>query len=213
MKLAFFMMPLHNMGRDYLTTLKEDIEAFKLADELGFTEGWIGEHYSSEIEHITSPLVFLAHIAPQTKRIKLGTGVVSLPIYHPVMAAAHIALLDNLTEGRLILGVGTGGLGSDFEVFGLEDADRTAMMLDSVALMKQIWATNPPYDLKGKYWNVKIQKCYWPDLGVGVLAKTFQKPHPRLAISVSSPNSGSIRVAARNDWMPISAKQTSLSPF
>ena len=205
MQLSFFMMPLHATHRDYMTTLREDMEAFKLADELGFAEGWIGEHYSASIEQVSSPMIFLAHMAPQTKRIRLGTGVVSLPLYHPVMAAAHIALLDHLTGGRLILGVGTGGLGSDFEVFGMENADRTAMMLDSVDIIKKIWASDPPYDIEGKFWNVKLQKMYWPELGVGILPKTFQKPHPAMAISVSSPNSGSIRVAARRDFMPISA--------
>ena len=60
MKLSLFMMPLHTMNRLYLTTLEEDIEAFLLAEELGFDEGWVGEHYSSDIEQISSPLIFLA---------------------------------------------------------------------------------------------------------------------------------------------------------
>ena len=205
MLLSFFMMPLHSVNRHYPTALAEDVEAFKLADELGFEEAWIGEHYSAEIEQISSPLMFLAHMAPQTKRIKLGTGVLPLPLYHPVMAASHVALLDHLAPGRLLLGIGTGGLGSDFEVFGMEDADRTAMMLDSIEIMKKIWASDPPYDIPGKFWNVKLGKSYWPDLGVGILPKTLTKPHPPLAVSVSSPNSGSMRVAARNDFMPISA--------
>eukprot|EP01035_Chromulina_nebulosa_P010242 gene10242-13768_t len=115
MKLSFFMMPMHNLNRDYHTTLEEDIEAVKFADELGFEEFFMGEHYTCEIEQVSSPMMFLAYIAKQTKTIKLGTGVLPLPLYHPVMAASHIALLDHLTEGRLILGVGTGALGSDFE--------------------------------------------------------------------------------------------------
>ncbi|WP_428032133.1 LLM class flavin-dependent oxidoreductase [Ancylobacter sp.] len=205
MLLSFFMMPLHSVNRHYPTALAEDIEAFKLADDLGFEEAWIGEHYSAEIEQISSPLMFLAHMAPQTKRIKLGTGVLPLPLYHPVMAASHIALLDHLAPGRLLLGIGTGGLGSDFEVFGMEEADRTAMMLDSIEIMKKIWTSDPPYDIEGKFWNVKLSKSYWPDLGVGILPKTLTRPHPPLAVSVSSPYSGSMRVAARNDFMPISA--------
>jgi alkanesulfonate monooxygenase SsuD/methylene tetrahydromethanopterin reductase-like flavin-dependent oxidoreductase (luciferase family) len=204
-KLALFMMPMHNMHRSYPVTLEEDIEAFKFADELGFDEGWCGEHYSSDIEQISSPLIFLAHIANLTRTMKLGTGVVSLPIYHPAQLAAHIALLDHLTKGRLILGIGTGGLGSDFELFGLEGADRQAMMLDSISIMQRIWASDPPYDLPGKFWNIGLSKTVWPDLGVGVLPKTLQRPHPPLAVSVSSPNSNSIRVAARNNLMPISA--------
>lgn len=204
-KLSLFMMPMHNMHRNYPDTLDEDIEAFRLADELGFDEGWCGEHYSSEIEQISSPMMFLAYIASSTRRMKLGTGVIPLAIYHPAQLAAHVALLDHLTKGRLILGIGTGGLGSDFELFGLEGADRQAMMMDSLSMMQRIWASNPPYDVPGKFWNVQLSKMVWPDLGVGVLPKTLQQPHPPLAVSVSSPNSNSIRVAARNNLMPISA--------
>ena len=117
---------------------------------------------------ISSPLIFLAHIANLTRTMKLGTGVVSLPIYHPAQLAAHIALLDHLTKGRLILGIGTGGLGSDFELFGLEDLDHCqAMMLDSISLMQRIWASDPPYDLPGKFWNIGLSKTVWPDLGWG----------------------------------------------
>ncbi len=205
MKLSLFMMPLHTMNRPYQATLDEDIEAFLLADELGFDEGWIGEHYSSDIEQISSSMMFLAHIGARTKNMKLGTGVVPLPIYHPAQLAAHVALLDNLTGGRLILGIGTGGLGSDFELFGFEGEDRSAMMLESLGMMKEIWASGPPYELRGKYWNISLKKMLWSDLGVGPLPKTLQKPHPPLAISVSSPNSGSIRTAARLGMMPISA--------
>jgi alkanesulfonate monooxygenase SsuD/methylene tetrahydromethanopterin reductase-like flavin-dependent oxidoreductase (luciferase family) len=204
-KLSLFMMPLHNMHRSYPATLEEDIEAFQLADELGFDEGWCGEHYSSDIEQISSPMMFLAYISSITKTMKLGTGVVSLPLYHPAQLAAHVALLDNLTKGRLILGIGTGGLGSDFELFGLEGKDRQAMMLESLSLMRKIWASDPPYDFPGAFWTINLSKMVWPELGVGTLPKPFQRPHPPLAVSVSSPNSSSIRVAARQDLMPISA--------
>ncbi len=205
MKLSLFMMPLHTMNRDYPITLDEDVEQFKLADELGFAEGWIGEHYSSDIEQVSSPLIFLAFIASQTKTLKLGTGVLAVPYYHPAQLAAHVALLDQLTKGRLILGVGTGALGSDIEMFGLEGQNRQEMLQESVRIMKAIWASDPPYDFVGKSWNFGITKTIWPDLGVGPLPKPFQKPHPRMAISVSSPNSSSMRVAAQRDLMPISA--------
>jgi alkanesulfonate monooxygenase SsuD/methylene tetrahydromethanopterin reductase-like flavin-dependent oxidoreductase (luciferase family) len=205
MKLSYFMMPMHSLNRDYHTTLQEDIEAAILADELGFEEFFMGEHYTCEIEQVSSPMMFLAYLAKQTKTIKLGTGVLPLPLYHPVMAASHIALLDHLTEGRLILGVGTGALGSDFEAFGMVDANRPAMMMDSLDIILKIWSSDAPYDIKGKYWNVQLKDNVWPDLGVGALSKPYQLPHPPLALSVSSPNSHSMRVAAQRDMMPISA--------
>jgi alkanesulfonate monooxygenase SsuD/methylene tetrahydromethanopterin reductase-like flavin-dependent oxidoreductase (luciferase family) len=185
--------------------LQEDVESIVLADKLGFEEAWCGEHYTCEIEQVSSPMMFLAFVASKTKRIKLGTGVLPLPLYHPVMAASHIALLDHLTEGRLILGVGTGALGSDFEAFGMPNANRPEMMMESLNIIRKIWASNAPYDIKGKYWNVQLKDNVWPDLGVGMLPKPYQLPHPPLALSVSSPNSHSMRVAAQQDMMPISA--------
>jgi alkanesulfonate monooxygenase SsuD/methylene tetrahydromethanopterin reductase-like flavin-dependent oxidoreductase (luciferase family) len=205
MKLSLFMMPMHNMNRSYPLTLDEDIEQFTLADELGFEEAWVGEHYSSDIEQISSPLVFLAFMASRTKQIKLGTGVLALPYYHPAQLASHVALVDQLTKGRFIFGIGTGALGSDIEVLGLEGANRQDMMLDSIDLIKKIWTSDPPYDFKGKFWNIKITENVWPDLGVGPLPKPLQQPYPPMAISVSSPNSSSMRVAAQFDLMPISA--------
>jgi alkanesulfonate monooxygenase SsuD/methylene tetrahydromethanopterin reductase-like flavin-dependent oxidoreductase (luciferase family) len=205
MKLSYFMMPVHNMGRDYHTTVEEDVEAIVLADELGFEEAWVGEHYSSSVEQITSPMMFLAHLAARTKRIKLATGVICLPQYHPATVAGQAALLDHLTNGRLIMGVGPGGLSSDFELFGVADLDRNEMMIESIDMIHAIWAGNPPYDIQGKHWRIRIQEWAVEEIGLGHMAKPFQKPYPPVAISVLSPYSGSIRMAARRGWQPLSA--------
>ena len=77
MKLGYFMMPLHHIDRDYHETLQEDIEAIVLADELGYSEAWVGEHYSSAVEQITSPLMFHANLINRTKQIKFATGVIA----------------------------------------------------------------------------------------------------------------------------------------
>src|SRR6185436_15901629 len=79
-KLGMFTMPFHHPDRDYASILAEDQEAVILADQLGFTEAYIGEHFSSWSERITSPLIFLASVIDRTKRIRLGTGVLSLPM-------------------------------------------------------------------------------------------------------------------------------------
>ena len=74
MKLGFFTMPIHPVEKDWRQSLQEDREAFLLADELGFTEGYVGEHVTDKAENITSSIAFLAWIAAATKRIRLGTG-------------------------------------------------------------------------------------------------------------------------------------------
>src|SRR5438045_7781252 len=124
MKLGFFTMPLHPVGRDWRQTLEEDREAILLAERLGFEEAFIGEHITDLAETITSCLIFIATLARDTKRIKLGSGTVNLANRHPAATAAEIAMVDTLLEGRFILGVGPGGLISDAEMMQTMDADR-----------------------------------------------------------------------------------------
>jgi alkanesulfonate monooxygenase SsuD/methylene tetrahydromethanopterin reductase-like flavin-dependent oxidoreductase (luciferase family) len=205
MKLSYFMMPLHNMNRDCHSLLMEDIEAFEFADQLGFEEAWCGEHYTSAVEPITSPMMFLSHLAARTKRIKLATGVACLPQAHPVAMAGQAALLTHLSKGRFIFGIGTGGLVSDMEVFGVEGQDRTAMLIESAEMIQKIWALKPPYKLEGKFWSVSNQNYVWDDVGMGSMLPLYEGRVPQIAISASSPGSGSIRLAARKGWIPVSA--------
>ncbi len=97
------MMPLHPPGRNVTETLKEDREAILLADRLGFSEAYVGEHVTDAAETVTSSLIFLASLASQTKQIKLGTGTINLPNAHPAAIAAQVAMLDHLLEGRFIM--------------------------------------------------------------------------------------------------------------
>jgi len=124
MRLGLFMMPLHDPARDFLAVLKEDREAILLADQLGYNEAWVGEHYSCKTEPIPDPLQFMATLVPVTKHITFATGVINLPQHHPAQVAGNVALFDHLAEGRYIMGVGPGGLGSDFELFGTFEKNR-----------------------------------------------------------------------------------------
>lgn len=205
MKLSLFMMPLHDPNKDYHTQLTEDTEAFLLADELGFAEAWCGEHYSSSTELITSPLIFFANLLGRTKQIKFATGVACLPHYHPAVVAGHIAMFDHLSEGRLIFGIGPGGLQSDFELFETLEEDRMAMLRESIDTILEIWESGPPYNIQGKYWTTKIEQWHMDDVGLGHMAKPYQKPHPPIAITASSPYSGSLKGAGRRGWLPVSA--------
>ena len=88
MDLGFFTMPIHPPERSLGETLKEDREFALFADELGFVEGFFGEHITDAAETITSSLIFIAWILQDTRNIKLGTGTVNMPNHHPVMVAA-----------------------------------------------------------------------------------------------------------------------------
>ena len=170
MKLGFFTMPIHPVEKDWRQSLQEDREAFLLADELGFTEGYVGEHVTDKAENITSSIAFLAWIAAATKRIRLGTGTVNMPNTHPATVAASIAMLDHMLDGRLIFGISPGGLLSDAELFGNLDADRNAMFLEAINQVLQIWESEPPYNIHGKYWNISVEKTLMADIGQGFIA-------------------------------------------
>ena len=205
MKLGYFTMPLHPVGKDWRRTLAEDREAILLAEELGFEEAFIGEHITDLAETITSCLIFIATLARETKRIRLGSGTVNLANRHPAATAAEIAMVDTLLEGRFILGVGPGGLPSDAEVMETMDTDRNALFVESMEHMIALWTQDPPYRLKGKRWQLSTERTWVADLGMGAMLKPFQKPHPPIVVTAIMPGSNGISAAAMRGWTPISA--------
>jgi alkanesulfonate monooxygenase SsuD/methylene tetrahydromethanopterin reductase-like flavin-dependent oxidoreductase (luciferase family) len=204
-KLGFFTMPLHPVGRDWRQTLAEDREAVLLAEQLGFEEAFIGEHVTDLAETITNCLIFIATLARDTKRIKLGSGTVNLANRHPAITAAEIAMVDTLLEGRFILGVGPGGLPSDAEMMETADLDRNAIFVEAMDHMLGLWTQAPPYRLEGKRWRLSTERTWTEDLGMGALLKPFQKPHPPIVVTAILPASNGIAAAAARGWTPISA--------
>lgn len=205
MQLGFFTMPIHPLGRDWSGTLREDQEAFLLADALGFSEAYVGEHVTDLAENITSSMLFLATLAGRVKRMRLGTGTVNLPNTHPAAVAGQIAMLDHLLEGRLNFGISPGGLLSDSEIFGVLDNDRNAMFLESINMVLDIWAGEAPYDLKGQFWTVTTERTHLPEIGQGIIGKPLQRPHPPIVVTAVAPFSKGVTAAAARGWDPISA--------
>ena len=205
MQLSYFTMPLHPLGRDYRETLREDRAAILLADELGFAEAFVGEHVTDLAETITSSVTFLASLAYETKRIRLGTGTINLPNTHPAAVAAQAAMLDHMCDGRFVLGISPGGLRSDAEAFGTLDRDRKAMAREAIAQVLAIWAGEAPYDLEGEFWRVSTARTLDAEIGQGSILKPLQRPHPPIAVACMSPYSDSVLEAARQGWSIISA--------
>jgi alkanesulfonate monooxygenase SsuD/methylene tetrahydromethanopterin reductase-like flavin-dependent oxidoreductase (luciferase family) len=205
MKLGFFTMPIHPVGRNLIDTLKEDRELALIAERLGFVEGFYGEHITDAAETITSSLIFIAWILNQTKTIKLGSGTINLPNHHPAMVAAEVAMVDHMAEGRFIMGISPGGLLSDAEVFGNLDSERNAMFVEAIDQILAIWRGEPPYDIHGRFWNISTKRTLMPELGQGYIAKPYQKPHPPIVITAVAPFSKGITEAAARGWEPISA--------
>ncbi len=206
MRLGMFMMPVHPPDRSFWSTLDEDTEKSLLADQLGFDELWLGEHFSASTEPIPSPMMFFSNLVARTKNLTFGTAVINLPNHHPAIVAAEAAQFDNMSKGRFMLGVGPGGLISDFELFKNPDHDaRNRMVVEAVDMMQRIWAQDPPYELNGEFWNISLKDGIVANLGIGFMPKPYQQPHPPISISLASPNSSSATTAAQKGWGMISA--------
>jgi alkanesulfonate monooxygenase SsuD/methylene tetrahydromethanopterin reductase-like flavin-dependent oxidoreductase (luciferase family) len=205
MKIGFFTMPIHPVDKDWRQSLAEDREAFLLADELGFSEGYVGEHVTDAAENITSSAMFVASLAAATKTIRLGTGTVNMPNSHPAAIAAQAAMLDHMLDGRFNFGISPGGLASDAEVFGNLDNDRNAMFLESINMVLEIWQSEAPYNIEGKFWKVSTERTQLTDIGQGIMPKPLQRPHPPIVVTAVAPFSKGVTEAAARGWDPISA--------
>jgi alkanesulfonate monooxygenase SsuD/methylene tetrahydromethanopterin reductase-like flavin-dependent oxidoreductase (luciferase family) len=206
MRLGMFMMPVHPADRHLASVCDEDIEKSLLAEKLAFDEVWLGEHFSATTEPFPSPFMFFASLLPRTERIKFGTAVINLPNHHPAIVAAEAAQFDHMSKGRFLMGIGPGGLVSDFELFKNPDVHaRNRMVLEAVDFIERMWSQDPPYDLRGEFWNISVKEAINARLGVGYMPKPFQRPRPPIFISLASPNSSSAKTAAEKDWGMISA--------
>ncbi|HEY7540844.1 MAG TPA: LLM class flavin-dependent oxidoreductase [Methylomirabilota bacterium] len=115
-----FLAPHHPIGEHPMLQFRRDLDLVEHLDALGYDEFWCGEHHSSGWEMIGSPEMFLAAAGERTKRIKLATGVVSLPYHHPFNVAQRMVQLDYMTGGRVIFGSGPGALASDAHTLGID---------------------------------------------------------------------------------------------
>src|SRR3954463_4700821 len=120
LKFGAFLAPHHPIGEHPMLQFRRDLAFVEHLDSLGYEEFWCGEHHSSGWEMIASPEMFLAAAGERSKRIKLATGVVSLPYHHPFNVAQRMVQLDYMTGGRAIFGSGPGALGSDAHTLGID---------------------------------------------------------------------------------------------
>jgi limonene 1,2-monooxygenase len=141
---GIFLAPFHRAGENPTLALRRDLDLISYLDELGYDEAWVGEHHSGGWELIASPELFAAAAGERTQRIRLGTGVVSLPYHHPFMVAERIVLLDHLTRGRAMLGVGPGALPGDARFLGLEPTRQREMMDEALGIIIRLLTEEEP---------------------------------------------------------------------
>lgn len=211
MRLGQFFMPLHRPEKPWVQALAEDREAIIAAHRSGYGEVWMGEHFTTKTEAVPSPLVFLATLIHETPGMLYGTGVINLGHRHPMVVAGETALFDQLSGGRLLVGVGPGGLTSDAEMFGRPDMDeRFELAMETIDMIVELWTNDAPVEVKGRFWSGALNKQIWPSHGVGTLPHPAQFPHPPLAMAMVSPSGRTTDTVAERGFIPISANFVSV---
>ena len=155
LKFGAFVPPFHALGEDPSFAYWRDLDLISWLDELGFAEAWVGEHHSGGWAPVSSPEVFLAAAAERTRRIKLGTGVVSLPYHHPLMVAGRLVQLDHQTRGRIMLGMGAGVSPADAHMLGISAGDQRRMMAESLSAVVHLLTDPEPLTMKTDWFELR----------------------------------------------------------
>ncbi|MFC4947146.1 LLM class flavin-dependent oxidoreductase [Pseudonocardia sp. GCM10023141] len=138
LRFGIFLAPFHPAGENPTSALQRDLALIEHLDHLGYDEAWIGEHHSAGSEIIGSPEIFIAAAAERTKHIRLGTGVTSLSYHNPLWVAERMILLDHLTRGRVMLGVGPGSLPTDSAMIGLNPTDTRELLQENLDIVMRL---------------------------------------------------------------------------
>lgn len=204
MQLGLFTMPSHPPECSLYDGHEWDLQTLRWADELGFSEAWIGEHHVAPWEPHPSPDLLIAQSLKETRQMRLGPGGFLLPYHHPAELANRVAMLDHMAQGRLNFGIAASGLPSDWAMFNVDgmSGQNREMTRESLEIILKLWTEDEPFDYAGKFWHVSQ-----PDLMFETLRphlKPFQKPHPPIGVAGLSKNSDTLKMAGEKGFIPMS---------
>ena len=181
MQFGWLTLALSPSPEEDAARIDQQIAQVCYAEELGFDDVWLTEHYFTGESVYNDAVLFASALAMRTERIRIGFAVVQMPFHHPIRLAVQLALLDNLSKGRIDVGVGKGTVYNEYEFVGhgLRSADSRARMEEAVDILERAW-TEAPLTYEGKYYQLHIP---------ALRPKPFQQPSPPLWRSVISPGS------------------------
>ena len=187
-------------GSDQRDRYEQALAQAVRADELGFDSVWLTEHHFSRHGIVSDSLMVLAHLAARTQRVRLGTAVSVLPLHHPLRLAEAAATVDQLSGGRLDLGIGRGYQPGEFRGFGVDIADKNDRFAEALDVLRKVWAADGPVTHEGRFWSFE---------DAAPQPRPVQRPHPPLWVATDSPD-GLARCAAE-DWGVLLPQGTSLT--
>jgi alkanesulfonate monooxygenase SsuD/methylene tetrahydromethanopterin reductase-like flavin-dependent oxidoreductase (luciferase family) len=162
--------------KDSNQMVKDLAEQGVYAEELGFNSFWVPEHHLGVLGVLPSPSMLLAHVAAQTKRIRLAPATVLLPASHPLRVAEEYALLDVLSDGRAIFSAGRGYDKREYDAFGLDFNNSREIFFEELDIIKTAWAKET-FSYNGKYYKI-------PE--ITITPRPVQNPHPPIFVAAFS---------------------------
>lgn len=170
MKFSNFLFPESKTPDGDYDIIEESLREAELSEELGYDVIWLAEHHFDGGCAYVDPTTFAAAIAARTKKIKIGFAVAQMALHHPIRFAEQIALVDNISKGRMIVGVGRGTAYNfyEFRGFGIDPDEAHDMLLEVEDILVKAWTTEN-YKHDGKYWQLELPV---------LRPQVYQKPHP-----------------------------------
>jgi len=164
-------------GENLDRAIDEVIAEAQLAESNGFDSCFFGEHHQDPDGFLPSPLIVATAVAAQTRRLRVGTSVILLPLHHPVRVAEDVITLDLVSRGRVTVGIGIGYQPSDFRAFAVPMEERLARFEEGIEILRRCWS-GERFSFRGAHYTLE---------DVQILPRPFQRPSPPLWIGASVP--------------------------
>lgn len=200
---GLFFQPSHPPERSVADAQAWDLDVIEMADKLGYSEAWIGEHYTLAWEPNPAPDLLIAQALTRTKRIRLGAGGHLLPYHHPIELAHRIAYMDHLSGGRLNFGIAASGVPTDLHMFNVDGSagENRKMTAEALEIILKIWTDPESFEFRGQYWDANSPKV----MGyMGPHIKPLQEPHPPIGVTGISAGSETLKLAGEYGFLPLS---------
>ena len=172
MKFSNFLFPASmDPSRDG-QIIHETLREARICDELGMEMLWLAEHHFDGICAYVDPVTFAAALATSTERIHIGFAVAQMSLHHPVRMAEQMALIDNISRGRLLVGLGRGTAYNiyDYQGYGIDPGEAQDRLIEAEEIMIKAWTTED-YQHRGRFWNLRLPL---------LRPRPYTKPHPRV---------------------------------
>jgi len=201
MNKGIFFIPINDQNKKNDLLFDEIISKTINAEKWGLNEAFFGEHITDRHEKISSSLSMISALSYLTKNIKLGTLTTNLNFFNPATIAAIISQVDNLTKGRLMLGVGSGANKSDIEAVEMLEKDNHKIMLEILGILKKIFYETDQFKIITNNFNVSTEKSLNKELGLGFFNKLYnERTNLEIMMPALNKNSYNVKLCAENQW-------------